>query len=175
MKLYVVALACLIGFCNIANGAQDSVLRANVTEVGKTNQSIATMLQRSGMNFSVDQDGDYVILMSDEKSNVLPVYIVAKTTSFDIVEVQEVFAIAANGLIVTHKMATTLLKRNNTIKIGSWSIAKTRAGGALIFTIKVPVNALDSASLKQLINFVAVTVTGMKEEIASGNDLWSPF
>ena len=152
MRLLALSLACLLPLASLPATAADAAVEAR--------------LNARGLKFSIDDDGDYKVVLdfTSEKRTQL-VYVSGSTEDVSGISVREVFAPAANLKTdgVTAAMALDLLRESRTKKIGAWEIS----GDYLYYVIKIPDN-VDAAQLGAAVR-VAGSIADDKEIELSGN------
>ena len=152
MRLIALSLACLLPLASLPATAADASVEARLTA--------------RGLKFSIDDDGDYkVVLNFSEEGRTQLVYVSGGTEDVSGMSVREVFAPAANLKTdgVTAAMALDLLRESRTKKIGAWEIA----GDYLYYVIKLP-DSVDAAQLNAAIR-VAASIADDKEIELSGD------
>ncbi|WP_324075927.1 MAG: hypothetical protein RSE14_03870 [Erythrobacter sp.] len=128
--------------------------------------SVASRLDRAGLKYEVDADGDYKLTFnykSEGRSQL--VFVGGRTETVAGMTVREVFSPAAkvdeDG--ITGRKALELLEESSSNKLGSWEIR----GGVLYFVIKL----LDDASATQLSSMLDIAAeTADNEEIKISGD-----
>ncbi len=138
---------------------------------------IMQLLEAEKLKYTIDDDGDYLVRMMDSASkNIVSIWIISYTSAFNALEVREIRAITHTfSTPPSGKIATKLLRRNAVIKIGAWSLARSGDKFTLQFSIKLDAEMLRASTLRELLNFVALTSGGMQKEISSlGDEIWEP-
>ena len=130
--------------------------------------SVAARLDARGVNYTVDEDGDYRVLYNyaDEDRTQL-VYVSGRTEEIGGYRVREVFAPAAfvdrDG--IGGDRALALLKESRTQKIGAWEIG----GDVLYYVIKLP-DSVDAAQLEAAMDIVAEIADNKEIEFSGDQD-----
>lgn len=130
--------------------------------------SVAQRLEREGIKYEVDSDGDYKVLYNYKKEGRTQVVFVAgKTETVSGLAVREIFSpagrVSADGIVGSK--ALELLEGSSKIKLGSWEIR----GDVLYLVVKV----LDSATAQELAsitNVTAGTADDMEIELSGAKD-----
>lgn len=128
--------------------------------------SVANRLDRAGLKYEVDRDGDYKLTFnyqSEGRSRL--VFVAGRTETIAGMTIREIFSPAAkveeDG--VNGRKALELLEASSSNKLGSWEIR----GGVLYFVIKV----LDDATATQLSSMLDIAAeTADNEEIKISGD-----
>jgi len=152
MRLLTLSLACLLPLASLPANAGDAAVEARLTA--------------RGLKFTIDDDGDYkVVLNFTSENRTQLVYVSGGTEESGGMSVREVFAPAANIKTdhVTPEMALELLRESRTKKIGAWEIA----GDYLYYVIKLP-DSVDAAQLGEAIR-IAGSIADDKEIELSGD------
>lgn len=130
--------------------------------------SVTTRLDREGIEYQVDDDGDYKVMFNytDEGRTQLA-FVSGKTEMVAGLTIREVFSPA--GVVkqdgIGGKKALELLEGSAEMKLGSWEIR----GDVLYLVIKV----LDSASSSELSSFLDIaagTADDMEIELSGDRD-----
>lgn len=129
---------------------------------------VASRLDREGVKYDVDEDGDYKATYNyTAEGRTQLVYVSGTTQTVSGLTVREVFAPAGrveeDG--ITGRKALELLEESSTQKIGSWEIR----GNYLYFVLKV----LDSASARELhamMDIAAEVADNMEIELSGADD-----
>ncbi|HRN61421.1 MAG TPA: hypothetical protein PK743_11765 [Luteimonas sp.] len=130
--------------------------------------SVAARLDARGVNYTVDEDGDYRVTYNyaDEGRTQLA-YVSGRTESIGGFQVREVFAPAAlvdrDG--VDGAKALALLGESRTQKIGAWEIG----GNVLYYVIKLP-DSVDAAQLAAALDVVAELADNKEIELSGDRD-----
>lgn len=152
MRLLALSLACLLPLASLPANAADP--------------SVEARLNARGTKFTVDDDGDYkVVLNFTEEGRTQLVYVSGGTEEVGGTLIREVFAPAANIKTdgVTGAVALELLSESRTKKVGAWEVS----GDYLYYVIKIP-DSIDAAQLAALIR-VAGSIADDKEIELSGD------
>ena len=130
--------------------------------------SVEKRLDRAGLKYEVDSDGDYKLTFNYTKEGRTQlVFVSGSTQTVSGLTVREVFSPAGrvekDG--ISGKKALELLENSGTLKMGSWEIR----GDVLYFVIKV----LDSATateLSSLLDIAAETADDKEIELSGEQD-----
>lgn len=134
----------------------------------QADSSVAARLKSRGLQYEVDADGDYKVLISysKEKRTQL-VFVSGATEQVSGFVVREVFSPAArvdrDG--VGGARALALLKESRGSKLGAWEIG----GDVLYFVIKLP-DDVSAAQLEQAIEIAAQSADDMEIELSGDDD-----
>ncbi|WP_051020583.1 hypothetical protein [Porphyrobacter sp. AAP82] len=130
--------------------------------------SVEKRLDRAGLKYEVDDDGDYKLTFNySQEGRTQLVFVSGTTQEVSGLTIREVFSPAGrvekDG--ITGKTALELLENSGTLKMGSWEIR----GDVLYFVIKV----LDSATateLSSLLDIAAETADDKEIELSGDRD-----
>lgn len=143
-------------------------LAAAATPATAEDASVEKRLDRAGLKYEVDSDGDYKLTFNYTKEGRTQLVLVSGSTqSVSGLTVREVFSPAGrvekDG--IGGQKALELLENSGTLKMGSWEIR----GDVLYFVIKV----LDSATateLSSLLDIAAETADDKEIELSGEQD-----
>lgn len=143
-------------------------LAAAAAPAAAEDASVEKRLDRAGLKYEVDNDGDYKLTFNYTKEGRTQlVFVSGSTQSVSGLTVREVFSPAGrvekDG--ISGKKALELLENSGTLKMGSWEIR----GDVLYFVIKV----LDSATateLSSLLDIAAETADDKEIELSGERD-----
>jgi hypothetical protein len=130
--------------------------------------SVAARLDARGVQYTVDEDGDYRVTYSyaDEGRTQLA-YVSGRTEAIGGFQVREVFAPAAfvdrDGVDGTRALA--LLEESHTHKIGAWEIG----GNVLYYVIKLS-DGVDAAQLEAALDIAAEMADNKEIELSGDRD-----
>ena len=129
--------------------------------------AVEARLDARGINYEIDEDGDYKILISykDENRTQL-VFVSGATETIKGFVVREVFSAAgkvkADGV---HGKAMALLEDSRTNKLGAWEVA----GDVLSYVIKLP-DSVDATQLEGAIEIAAEIADNKEIELSGKKD-----
>lgn len=143
-------------------------LAAAAAPAAAEDASVEKRLDRAGLKYEVDSDGDYKLTFNYTKEGRTQlVFVSGSTQTVSGLTVREVFSPAGrvekDG--IGGKKALELLENSGTLKMGSWEIR----GDVLYFVIKV----LDSATateLSSLLDIAAETADDKEIELSGEQD-----
>lgn len=143
-------------------------LAAAAAPAAAEDASVEKRLDRAGLKYEVDNDGDYKLTFNYTKEGRTQlVFVSGSTQTVSGLTVREVFSPAGrvekDG--ISGKKALELLENSGTLKMGSWEIR----GDVLYFVIKV----LDSATateLSSLLDIAAETADDKEIELSGERD-----
>jgi hypothetical protein len=130
--------------------------------------SVARRLDREGLKYEVDGDGDYKLTFNyTQEGRSQLVFVSGKTETVGGLTIREVFSPAArvekDG--IGGKKALELLEASGTMKMGSWEIR----GDVLYFVIKV-LDSANSSELSSMLDIAAETADNMEIELSGDRD-----
>lgn len=130
--------------------------------------SVASRLDRAGLTYEVDGDGDYKLTFNykaEGRSQL--VFVSGKTETVAGLTIREVFSPAAkveeDG--VNGRKALELLEQSSTNKLGSWEIR----GGVLYFVIKL-LDDVNATQLSSMLDIAAETADNEEINISGDKD-----
>jgi hypothetical protein len=130
--------------------------------------SVESRLAQGGINYEVDEDGDYRIVYGWEREGrSQTVYVAGRTNPLGGTEVREVFApvMRVPGGGFDRAVANRLLRDSQERVVGAWEIA----GETLLYVAKLPDDA-DAEVLGTTIGIVAELADNMEIELTDGED-----
>lgn len=130
--------------------------------------SVSSRLDARGVNYVVDEDGDYRVTYHYAKENRTQLaYVSGRTESIGGFQVREVFAPAAwvgrDG--IDGEQALALLGESRRQKVGAWEVG----GDVLYFVIKLP-DSVDAAQLEAALDIVAQVADDKEIELGGDRD-----
>ncbi len=130
--------------------------------------SVAKRLDREGLKYEVDNDGDYKLTFNYSKEGRTQLVFVSGTTqTVSGLTVREVFSPAGrvekDG--IGGKAALELLSASGQLKMGSWEIR----GDVLYFVIKV-LDSATSSELSSMLDIAAETADDKEIELSGDRD-----
>jgi hypothetical protein len=130
--------------------------------------SVANRLDRAGLKYEVDGDGDYKLTFnykSEGRSQL--VFVSGKTETVAGLTIREIFSPAAkveeDG--ITGRKALELLEESSSNKLGSWEIR----GGVLYFVIKV-LDDITATQMSSMLDVAAETADNEEIKISGSKD-----
>ena len=138
---------------------------------GRGDSRVSNALDKIGLNYELDDDGDYQLLYQYDDGRSQLVWVSGDTEDFYHVEVREVFSYAydSDGVMPAN-VARTLLQANAGYKIGAWELRQSGSSSMGIFTARIDAD-VDANTLKLILEAVAVTADEMEKELL-GTDEW---
>ena len=130
-------------------------------------------LNEEGLKYEVDDDGDYMVVMSwEEDGRSHLVFVNSQVEVMGGEEIREVWAVAfrSSQPSIPGKLAIRLLEENSKFKIGAWEMGSNENGVRVHFTARVPTTA-GSAFLHEVIDAVSVTADEMEKELLGTDEL----
>lgn len=143
------------------------VLAAPATAQDRT---VAAALDREGITYEVDGDGDYKIIwgFTDDDRTQL-VFVTSATESVDLLAVREVLApVAISPKPFDLATLTTLMRANSELKLGAYRLVQGDGSQGIWFAVHLPASANDS-QLRSAIELVAA-VADLREKELTGKD-----
>ncbi len=136
--------------------------------VAAEDASVAQRLEREGINFEVDSDGDYKLVYNyKQEGRTQVVFVAGKTETVSGLAVREIFSpagrVSADG--ITGSKALELLEGSSKIKLGSWEIR-----GDVLYLVAKVLDSATSQELASIINVTAGTADDMEIELSGAKD-----
>lgn len=130
--------------------------------------SVEDRLKARGIQFEVDQDGDYQVTYSYKQENRTQlVFVSGRTEEVNGLDIREVFSpagrVAADG--IDGAKALALLAESRVQKVGGWELS----GDVLYFVIKLP-DSVDAAALEAAMDIAAETADNKEIELSGDKD-----
>ncbi|MEL1264523.1 hypothetical protein [Pseudoxanthomonas putridarboris] len=130
--------------------------------------SVEARLKARGIQYELDDDGDYKVTYSYKQENRTQlVFVSGGTEQVNGLSIREVFApagrVTADG--IDGKKALELLAESRGKKLGSWEIS----GDVLYFAIKLP-DSVDAAALESAMDIASETADNMEIELSGDKD-----
>ena len=130
--------------------------------------SVASRLDSRGIQYTVDDDGDYLVTYNYAKEGRTQlVFVSGRTESIGGFSVREVFSPAArvsrDG--ITGAKALELLAESRQFKLGGWELD----GDVLLYVIKLP-DAIDAAQLNSALDIAAQSADDMEIQLSGDLD-----
>jgi len=139
-----------------------------VPAVAMADASVAARLDARGIQYVVDEDGDYKVTYNyTAEGRTQLVFVSGATESFEGIKIREVFAPAAwvDRDNVDGARALELLRDSRGQKIGAWEIG----GDVLYYVVKVP-DSIDAAQLETVMDIAAGTADNKEIELSGDRD-----
>lgn len=130
--------------------------------------SVEARLKERGVQFELDEDGDYKVAYSYQQENRTQlVFVSGRTEQINGLDIREVFApagrVGADG--IDGKKALELLADSRTKKVGSWELS----GDVLYFVIKLQ-DSIDAVALETAMDIAAETADNKEIELSGDKD-----
>lgn len=129
---------------------------------------VVTALGQAGLTYS-DDDGDFrlVLNLADSRSQV--VWVASSAARVTNLEFRDVWALAYRGEgQVPPEMARRLLTENARMVVGAWQVNQAPDRYLVVYLAQLPA-ATDAASLREVIEAVAISADRMEQEL-TGRD-----
>jgi hypothetical protein len=132
---------------------------------------IATILDRTGLKYSVDSDGNFSLKLSLDKDRSQVVSIMGSTEKVDKLEVVELWSSAGTfDSLPEEDVVRDLLSDSGTKPIGFWSVEEVTGGGYMVyFSVKVPLYVKDS-DLVSLLRYTANIANQKEKELFNSDE-----
>ncbi|MCX7555481.1 hypothetical protein OS187_01305 [Xanthomonadaceae bacterium JHOS43] len=153
--------ALLLAITPLASHAQD-------VERGATDASIARKLDAKGTPYTVDDDGDYRILVNVGEDRTQLVWVRSRVHSTDHQHVREIwtYGYRSDERRIPVHIANRLLSENFDLIVGAWA----RENGNAILVMKIDADA-DAEALNEAIDLAASVGDRMEQKLVTGDDL----
>ncbi|MCS7189289.1 MAG: hypothetical protein RMJ66_05960 [Bacteroidia bacterium] len=135
------------------------------------NPKIKSLLDKAGLKYSVDSDGDFKLVFQDEddKRSQL-IFIMSAMETMGEEAIVEIWSPAYRRPEISSEVLLKLLQNSTNRKIGSWEVHKTSENLVAVFKAKIPLSSLTPAFLKAVCIGIATTADDMEEELSPGSD-----
>lgn len=138
----------------------------------KGDPRIKRVLETLELKYSVDQDGDFKIIVEFQDGRSQVAYINSETQTVGDFEIREVWSVAyiAEGYLDIDT-ANTLLLKNFEMKIGSWRLIPAGNNTFLVaFCVQIAADC-DPSSFSRTLGIVLEVADTMEEKLTGGDDL----
>lgn len=126
-------------------------------------------LEEAGLNYKIDEDGDFRLEFALEDDRSQLVWISSKTASYEVLEVRDVWSVAFRSRDpLSAEVANLVLRKNGEMILGAWQVKKWGDDYVLAYAAQVAANA-DAASLESAAEAVVVTADEL-EKALTGKD-----
>ncbi len=144
------------------------------TPARQADPRVKAALDRLGIKYEVDRDGDYKLIRNvPDSSRTQLVFIDSKTYSLDgIGEIREIWAPAMRSTTpFPASVANRLLRNSFQMKLGAWEIYGGSRASAYMAVFSAKVGAeLDGDTLRTTIDLVMQNADQMEKELTGGKD-----
>lgn len=130
--------------------------------------SVKAKLEAKGTPFTVDEDGDFSILVDIGEGRTQQVWVLAKYESGDRLKIREIWSpgFESDADVFPEELANDLLERSNQLKLGSW----VKQGRTAMLVAKIPAHA-SADELDEAIDLTAATADALELELTGRDDL----
>jgi hypothetical protein len=130
--------------------------------------SVKAKLEAKGTPFTVDEDGDFSILVDVGDGRTQQVWVLAKHESGDHVKIREIWSpgFESETDAFPADLANDLLERSHLLKLGSW----VKQGRTAMLVAKIPAHA-SANELDEAIDLAAATADALELELTGKDDL----
>jgi len=130
---------------------------------------VEKLLEEAGLNYTIDEDGDFRLEFALEDDRSQLVWISSKTASYEVLEVRDVWSVAFRSRDpLSAEVANLVLRKNGEMILGAWQVKKWGDDYVLAYAAQVAANA-DAASLESAAEAVVVTADEL-EKALTGKD-----
>lgn len=129
---------------------------------GKGDPRVYRALSTAGVNFTVDDDGDFRVNWTLENRRTHNTFINSAVSNYSGMELREVWAVGFVVNSIDANNLQALLELNATYKLGAWEVQKKPNGQMwAVFSVKVAADASGEV-LKVISNLVAQAADGIE-------------
>jgi hypothetical protein len=148
------------------------VAEAQLGTTGKAgDRRVRAALDEAGIEFTVDKDGDYKVIMPAEGTRTQLVFVISQTQEYGNMEIREVWSAAfKTGGRLDADRANAMLVDNDRKKLGAWRLYGTGANQLAVFGVHVAADA-DAETLRNIIKLVVTTADAAEKEQVGTDDL----
>jgi thiamine monophosphate kinase len=142
----------------------------SVHKLHAQNPKIKQALDKAGLKYTVDKDGDFKMVfdVGEERSQV--VFVMSATEELGGVPIVEVWSPAYKGSEISDAVLLQLLSDGNRRKIGGWEISASQGQIFAIFKAKIPLPALSPQFLRSVAGGVAAVADEIEGKVMGGDD-----
>ena len=148
------------------------VAEAQLGTTGKAgDRRVRAALDEAGIEFTVDKDGDFKVIMPAEGTRTQLVFVISQTQEYGNMEIREVWSAAfKTGGRLDADRANAMLVDNDRKKLGAWRLYGTGANQLAVFGVHVAADA-DAETLRNIIKLVVTTADAAEKEQVGTDDL----
>lgn len=165
-----VALSILLASCLVPVGAraEEPLETPSPEALAKADASIAPLLKARNTPYTVDDDGDYRILVNVGEGRSQIVWVRSVVHETDKQRIREIwtYGYRSEENRIPANVANRLLSENFDLILGAWA----RSEGNAVLVLKIPANA-DADTLDEAIDLSASIGDRMEQKLVTGDDL----
>ena len=126
------------------------------------------------VKYAITENNNFKLIFNTEKNGdgrTQLVIINSNTEKYDEIEVREIFSVIKKGKNLNEldeSILQILLKRNDTIKMGSWCISEDENSYYIVFAIKAGAN-MNKTMLESILSLIAAESDKVEKEIFGGD------
>ena len=129
---------------------------------------VAESLKAAGLDFDLDS-GDFRLEYKIDDTRGQRVWVASGTTRVDLLEMRDVWSVAARGKgEVPADLARMLLKENVRMVLGAWQVNQSPEEYLVVFSAPVSATA-DSATLQEVIEVVMFSADRIEKQLSSSD------
>lgn len=132
---------------------------------------VAPLLDKAGIDYSIDDDGDYKIILDVGDGRTQLLYVISNTNQVDNMEIREVWSfsvIKEDGL--TYEELDRMLRENARLKLGCWQVVTNSGKDVALFCVQMDANS-NSETLGNIVRYVASKADALEKDILGTDDL----
>jgi hypothetical protein len=134
------------------------------------NPQIKKVIEKAGLKYTVDKDGDFKLVFSVEEGRTQVVFISSATEEMGGETIVEIWSPAYKNSAITSETLALLLKDSGQKKIGAWEVISSDTQVFALFKAKVPMSALSPAFLQTVCEGVVTTADAMEKSLLGSDD-----
>ena len=158
------ALWCAVALLLLAHPAQ-----AQVGGGKKGDARVKAVLEKLGIEYKIDEDGDFRMELPTTGDRTQIVYAISHTEEYGTLEIREIYAYSfKTGGRLSNDLAIDLLRDNERKKLGAWRLIGSDDKQVAAYAVQVSADA-DADSFKAAIDIVK-TVADEREKAETGKD-----
>jgi len=153
--------------------AASSIIAGRVTDRGPADLRVRRALESQGLEFEIDADGDYRVIMAwSEDGRSQLVFVNSNTETLGDAEIREVWTVGykKETTELAQRVAAKLLEASSTYKIGAWEVVWRGETVLAVLNAKIPADATPKF-LGEVINVVSATADETEKELLTTDDL----
>jgi len=151
-----------------------AVVMAGLTSTAEAaDPRVRRALESLGLEFEVDADGDYRVIMAwSEDGRSQLVFVNSNTETLGDAEIREVWTVGykKETTELAQRVATKLLEASSTYKIGAWEVVWRGETVLAVLNAKIPADAT-AKYLGEVINVVSATADEIEKELLTTDEL----
>jgi hypothetical protein len=156
-------------WCAVAVLLISSPAQAQLGGGKKGDARVKTVLEKLGIEYKIDEDGDFKLELPTTGSRTQIVYAISHTEEYGSLEIREIYAYSfKTGGRLSNDLSIDLLRDNDRKKLGAWRIVGSDDKQVAAHAVQISADA-DADSFKAALDIVK-TVADEREKAETGKD-----